>query len=141
MGLGVDGAASNEATSLLEEARHALLFARARGGPLALGVRDALELATIGSARLLGWEDRIGSLEAGKAADVALWRMDTLPHAGIADPVAGLVLGSRPPLELLLVDGKPVVERDALVSVDERQLAAEATSAARRLLERQAVDV
>ncbi len=137
VGLGVDGAASNEATSLIEEARHALLFARARGGPEALGVRDALELATIGGARVLGWEDQIGSLEAGKLADLALWRMDTLAHAGIADPVAGLMLGDRPPLELLLVGGRPVVERDRLSTVDEETLAVDATRAATRILARQ----
>ena len=138
VGLGVDGAASNEATSLVEEARHALLFARAKGGPEALGVRDALALATIGGARVLGWDDQVGSLEAGKQADIALWRLDTLSHAGIADPVAGIVLGDRPPLELLLVSGRPVVERDRLVTADEAALAAAATAASRTLLERAA---
>jgi cytosine/adenosine deaminase-related metal-dependent hydrolase len=136
VGLGVDGAASNEASSLLEEARHALLFARARGGPQALGVRDALELATIGGARVLGWDDQIGSIEVGKLADLALWRVDTLPHAGLADPVAGLVLGSPPPLELLLVAGAPVVERDRLVNADEEQLARSAVAANTTLLRR-----
>jgi cytosine/adenosine deaminase-related metal-dependent hydrolase len=136
VGLGVDGAASNEASSLLEEARHALLFARARGGPQALGVRDALELATIGGARVLGWDDQIGSIEVGKLADLALWRVDTLPHAGLADPVAGLVLGSPPPLELLLVGGSPVVERDRLVNADEEQLARSAVAANTTLLRR-----
>jgi cytosine/adenosine deaminase-related metal-dependent hydrolase len=136
VGLGVDGAASNEASSLLEEARHALLFARARGGPQALGVRDALELATIGGARVLGWDDQIGSIEVGKLADLALWRVDTLPHAGLADPVAGLVLGSPPPLELLLVGGSPVVEHDRLVNADEEQLARSAVAANTTLLRR-----
>jgi cytosine/adenosine deaminase-related metal-dependent hydrolase len=134
VGLGVDGAASNEATSIVEEARHALLFARARGGPLALGVRDALELATIGGARVLGWDDQVGSLEPGKQADVALWRLDTLPHAGLADPVAGLVLGDRPPLALLLVGGEPVVEDDRLVTADEQELLEAGVRATRRLL-------
>ena len=60
-------------------------------------------------ARALGREAEIGSLEPGKLADVALWRLDTLPHADIADPVAALVLGAPPPLELLLVQGRPVV--------------------------------
>jgi cytosine/adenosine deaminase-related metal-dependent hydrolase len=111
VGLGVDGAASNEASNLLEEVRHALLFARARRGPQELAVRDALELATTGGAAVLGRSDEIGSIEAGKLADVALWRIDTLAHAGIDDPVAALVLGSPPPLELLLVDGRLVVGR------------------------------
>ena len=136
VGLGVDGAASNEASSLVEEARHALLFARARGGPEALGVRDALELATIGGARVLGWDDQIGSLKVGKLADLALWRLDGLAHAGIVDPVAALVLGSQPPLELLLVGGALVVERDRLVTADEGSLAAQAVSAGERLLAR-----
>lgn len=136
VGLGVDGAASNEASSLVEEARHALLFARARGGPEALGVRDALELATLGGARVLGWDDQIGSLEVGKQADVAVWRLDRLGHAGIVDPVAALVLGSQPPLELLLVGGRSVVERDRLVTADEQSLAAQAVSAGERLLAR-----
>src|SRR5258708_21455976 len=72
VGLGVDGAASNEACSLIEEARHALLFARARGGPQALTVRDALEMATLDGAAVLGRSGDIGSLEPGKLADLAL---------------------------------------------------------------------
>jgi len=138
VGLGVDGAASNEAGSLIEEARHALLFARARGGPVALTVRDALEMATLGGARVLGRDDEIGSVEPGKLADLALWRLDTLAHAGIEDPVAALLLGSAPPLELLLVGGRPVVERDRLVTVDEDTLARDAETAARTLLARAA---
>lgn len=61
-----------------------------------LAVRDALELATIGGARLLGWDDQIGSLQPGKHGDVAVWRVDGLAHADIADPVAALVLGLCP---------------------------------------------
>ncbi|HVD29519.1 MAG TPA: 8-oxoguanine deaminase [Mycobacteriales bacterium] len=136
VGLGVDGAASNEAGSLLEELRHAALFARARGGPTALSVREALRLATYGGAQVLGREAEIGSIEVGKLADLALWRVDTLPHAGIADPVAALALASPPPLELLLVDGRPVVEHDRLVTVDEDELARDAAAASRRLLAR-----
>ena len=138
VGLGVDGAASNEAGSLIEVARHAVLFARARGGPDALTVRDALEMATIGGARVLGRDDEIGSVEPGKLADLALWRLDTLAHAGIEDPVTALLLGSAPPLELLLVGGRPVVERDRVVTVDEDTLARDAETAARTLLARAA---
>ncbi|GAA0930933.1 8-oxoguanine deaminase [Kribbella koreensis] len=134
VGLGVDGAASNEAGSLLEELRHALLFARARGGPQALDVRTALELATLDGARILGRSDEIGSLEVGKLADLAVWRLDTLAHAGIDDPVAALVLGAPPPLELLLVNGRPVVEHDTVVTVDEPILAEQVARTQRTLL-------
>jgi cytosine/adenosine deaminase-related metal-dependent hydrolase len=89
----------------------------------------------MGGARALGREAEIGSLEPGKLADVALWRLDTL-HAGIADPVAALVLGAPPPLELLLVQGRPVVERGRVVTIDEDRAAADAAAASRRLLAR-----
>ncbi|HEX9031728.1 MAG TPA: 8-oxoguanine deaminase [Streptosporangiaceae bacterium] len=133
VGLGVDGAASNEESSLLGEVRQAVLMARAAGGPKALTVRQSLELATLGGARLLGRADEIGSLEAGKLADIALWRMDGLASANVADPVAALVLGARPPLELLIVNGEIVVERDQVVTVDEHYAAAAATRAAAKL--------
>ena len=133
VGLGVDGSSSNESGSLLAEVREATLVARAAGGPRALSVRQALELATLGGARLLGREAEIGSLEVGKLADVALWRLDTLPHAGIADPVAALVLGSPAPLELLLVNGRPVVEHDTVVTVDEAEVGQAAARAAAKL--------
>jgi cytosine/adenosine deaminase-related metal-dependent hydrolase len=139
VGLGVDGAASNEASSMLEEVRHALLFARARGGPRALTVRDALDMATLGGARVLGRQHELGSLEPGRLADIALWRIDTLPHIDIADPVAALVLGSPPPLELLLVNGRPVVERDRLVNVDEDSVASEVRQASTDLMTRAGV--
>jgi len=129
VGLGVDGAASNEASSLLGEVRAAVLFARAAGGPRAMTAAQALELATLGGSRLLGREAEIGSLEPGKLADIALWRLDTLPHAGIADPVAALVLGPPPPLDLLLVNGEVVVEHDRVVTVDEERAAAAARRA------------
>jgi cytosine/adenosine deaminase-related metal-dependent hydrolase len=134
VGLGVDGAASNESGSLQAELRQAALLARAAGGPQAMSVRQSLEMATLGGARLLGREAELGSLEPGKLADLALWRLDTLPHAGTADPVAALVLGSRPPLELLLINGKPVVEHDAVVTIDEGQAAAAASRASAQLL-------
>ena len=136
VGLGVDGAASSEESSLIGEVRLAALIARSAGGPRAMTVRQALELGTMGGARLLGRDQEIGSLEAGKLADIALWRLDTLPHAGIADPVAALVLGARPPLELLLVNGETIVERDQLVTVDEREITAQARHASAVLTDR-----
>ncbi len=136
VGLGVDGSASNEESSMAAELHAALLVARLRGGPAALTARQALAAGTIGGARCLGRAHEIGSLEPGKAADIALWRIDDLPHAGIEDPVAALVLGSRPPLRMLLVNGSPVVEDDSLLTADEPTLATAAAKAGRRLLER-----
>jgi cytosine/adenosine deaminase-related metal-dependent hydrolase len=133
VGLGVDGAASNETGQLAPELRQALLVARLRGGPAALTARQALALGTIGGARCLGRSADLGSLEIGKLADLALWRLDGLGHAGIADPVAALVFGPPPPLDLLLVGGRPVVERGQLLTADVAQVARAAAAASRRL--------
>jgi len=136
VGLGVDGSASNEESSLVTELHAAVMVARLRGGPGAMTARDALALGTIGGARVLGRADEIGSLEAGKLADIALWRVDGLGHAGCEDPVAALVLGSRPPLARLLVGGATVVRDDVLLTTAERALARRAAVATRTLLER-----
>ncbi|RYU09455.1 8-oxoguanine deaminase [Nocardioides iriomotensis] len=136
VGLGVDGSASNEESSLATELHAAVMVARLREGPAAMTARDALALGTIGGARVLGRADEIGSIEAGKLADLALWRVDGLGHAGCEDPVAALVLGSRPPLALLLVGGDAVVADDVLLTADEDALAGRAAAATRRLLAR-----
>src|SRR6185503_3758165 len=95
VGLGVDGAASNEAGELSGELRQALLWARLAGGPAALTCAEALKLGTLHGARCLGRDDELGTLEAGKLADVVLWRLDDLDHSGIHDPVASLVFSGR----------------------------------------------
>ncbi|GAB3477682.1 8-oxoguanine deaminase [Amycolatopsis cihanbeyliensis] len=135
VGLGVDGAASNESGGLGEELHQALLQARQRGGPRALAVREALHLGTMGGARCLGREHELGSLEPGKLADLTVWRLDGLAHAGIEDPVAALVLGATPPVELLLVGGETVVDRGELRTADEPALAAELRAASAKLTE------
>jgi cytosine/adenosine deaminase-related metal-dependent hydrolase len=135
VGLGVDGAASNEAGALNLELREALFYARLAGGPAALTARAALALATIEGARCLGRDDELGSLEVGKLADVALWRLDGIDHAGIDDPVAALVLGAPRAAELLLVGGRAIVEGGELRTADEAQVAADIARQSRRLLE------
>jgi cytosine/adenosine deaminase-related metal-dependent hydrolase len=136
VGLGVDGAASNEAGELGMEMREAMIFARLAGGPAVLTARETLELATIHGARCLGRETEIGSLEAGKLADVALWRVDDLVHAGISDPVAALVFGPAPRVELLLVGGRLLVQGAELRTADEGEIAREIAVASRRLAEK-----
>jgi cytosine/adenosine deaminase-related metal-dependent hydrolase len=133
VGLGVDGAASNEAGELAGELREALLLARLAGGPQALTARESLALGTIHGARCLGRDAEIGSLEPGKLADIAVWRIDGVDHAGIADPVAALVLGARPLVELLLVGGRPVVEDGELRTGDTVEIARDLAAASARL--------
>ncbi|GAA3744587.1 cytosine/adenosine deaminase-related metal-dependent hydrolase [Spinactinospora alkalitolerans] len=133
VGLGVDGPASSELTSLSGEMRQALLMARARKGPQALTARRALEMATLGGARCLGREEELGSLEVGRLADIALWRVDGYGHDVIDDPVVSLVFGPAAPLERLLVGGATVVERGELRTVP-ADAAARAGRAAHRTL-------
>ncbi len=136
VGLGVDGAASNEAGELGGELRQALLVARLRHGPQALTARQSLELGTMHGARCLGRESEIGSLEPGKVADVALWRIDDVDHNGIADPVAALVMGPRPLVDTLIVGGRIVVEGGELRTGDERAIARDLGVQSKRLIAR-----
>ncbi len=133
VGLGVDGAAANDNGGLAAEMRQSLLAARARQGATALSARQALAIATIGSARCLGRQDEIGSLEVGKQADVALWRLDDLGHTAEPDPVWALVCGPPARLELLTVAGRPVVEAGQLRTADPVALDRDVRAAARAL--------
>jgi cytosine/adenosine deaminase-related metal-dependent hydrolase len=136
VGLGVDGAASNEAGELNLELKAALHAARLRGGPAALTARDALSLATMGGAKCLGRADHIGSLEVGKLADIALWNLDDLGYAGISDPVAALVLGPPRMVHTLVVNGRIVVDDGHVLTSDEVDAARGLEKASVRLAER-----
>ncbi|MEU1497966.1 8-oxoguanine deaminase [Streptomyces sp. NPDC005732] len=134
VGLGVDGTASNESGELHTELRNALLVNRLGAHrETALNARQALRLGTFGGAQVLGRAAEIGSLEPGKLADLVLWRLDTLSHASIADPVAALVLGAAAPVTLSLVGGLPVVENGRLLNVDEDAVARSTRAEAQRL--------
>jgi cytosine/adenosine deaminase-related metal-dependent hydrolase len=122
VGLGADGSASNERSDLLLEVKQALLVARGRDGPAALSARDALRLGTRGGAAVLRRDD-LGSLEAGKCADFAVWGTDGLELAGAADPVSGLVLSGPHRVDRLVVGGEEVVRDGALVRADEDEIA------------------
>ncbi|GII76108.1 8-oxoguanine deaminase [Sphaerisporangium rufum] len=138
VGLGVDGSASSELTTLSGEMRQALLFQRARLGPAALTARQALEMATMGGARCLGRAGEIGSLEPGKLADVVLWRVDGFA-AAVADPLCALVFGPAPPVSHVIVGGRTLVADGELRTVPQ-DAAARAGAAARDRLLRLAAD-
>jgi cytosine/adenosine deaminase-related metal-dependent hydrolase len=132
VGLGVDGSASNERSDLLFEVKQALLVARARSGPEAMTVREALRHGTRGGAAVLGRDD-IGSLEPGKRADLAVWRTDGLELGGAADPVGGLVLSAPHRVDRLYVGGEEVVRDGRLVHADEEEIARHHRAQAGRL--------
>ena len=136
VGLGVDGCASNEDGRLGSEIRQALLVGRLRYGADAITGREVLGVATMGGARVLGPQHEIGSIEVGKLADLALWKIDGVEHAGIADPVAALTLSTLPPLALLLVHGEPVVTDGRLVRAEEEQIVTEVERACAELVRR-----
>lgn len=114
VGLGTDSVASNDRMDILSEARQATLFTALRAGvPDVLPAAQALAMATSGGARALGLADRIGTLEAGKDADLAVFPMSD-PDAGtIDDPAVTLVhvLAGRAQASMVTVAGKVLVER------------------------------
>ena len=117
VGLGVDGSASNDAGNLVAEARQALLLQRVARGADAMSAREALEIATLGGARVLGRSD-CGALEPGKRADLAIWDVSGIEGAGSWDPVASLVLCGLTRVRDLYVEGRAVVREGQMVTID-----------------------
>jgi len=133
VGLGVDGSASNDAGNMLAEVRQAMLVSRAGGDVRAMSAREALRVATRGSAACLGRED-IGSIEPGRRADVALFTVEGLSWAGAeADPVAAVVHSSPAGVRDLLVEGRVVVRSQHLVTADEEAIAGEGRRLGQRI--------
>lgn len=119
VGLGVDGSASNDVGHLLSEARQAMLLQRVALGADAMAAREALEIATLGGARVLGRDD-IGQIIPGKRADLALWDVSGLATAGAWDPVAALVLCGPHMARHLFVEGRQIVRDGILMTTDTR---------------------
>jgi len=134
VGLGVDGSASNDSSHLLAEARMALLLQRVsgslpplypppmggeeRGEPAGLSAEEALWLATVGGARVLGRDD-VGQLAPGKAADFIGFHLNRLDYAGaLHDPLAALVFCNPRGVDLSVINGRVVVEDGRLLTVD-----------------------
>lgn len=115
--LGVDGSASNDAGNLIAEARQAMLLQRVQNGADAMSAREALEIATLGGAQVLGRHD-CGSLAPGKRADIAVWDVSGLEAAGAWDPVAALLLAGPSRVKHLFVEGRQVVRDGRLTTID-----------------------
>ncbi|HMR29792.1 MAG TPA: 8-oxoguanine deaminase [Geminicoccaceae bacterium] len=118
VGLGVDGSASNDGGHMLNEARQALLLQRVGFGPAALSARDALEMATLCGARVLGRDD-IGALAPGMAADLVAFDLGGIGFAGgLHDPVAALVFCASASVSLSVINGRVVVRDGRLATID-----------------------
>ena len=109
VGLGVDGSASNDSSHMLAEARQALLLNRLAHGAAAIKAREALHMATMGGAECLGRDD-LGSLAAGKRADIALFDLRDVGYSGAENVAAALVLCAPTRVDTLIVEGRVVVE-------------------------------
>ena len=139
LGIGVDGSASNDGNHLIGEARQAMLLARLAAAPSLEGgelltARQALRVATRGSARMLGRDD-VGSLEVGKCADFVAVNLNRLEYAGAwHDPVAGLLFASPTRVDLNYVHGRAVVKDAELVGVEMPALLERHNAAAARLI-------
>ena len=133
--LGVDGSASNDSSHLLAEARQALLLQRVMGNPAALTAREALELATLGGAAVLGRDD-IGSLAPNMAADIIAFDLNALGYAGgaVHDPVAALVFCHPQNVDFSMVNGRLLVKDGQPVHIDLPMLVEEHNRAARKLV-------
>ena len=120
VGIGSDSVASNNRMDILDEARLSVLVHRAATRRHdAFGAHDALQLATIGGARALGLDSRVGSLEVGKDADLAAFRVDIPRTVPIGDPYSAAIfaLPGRS-AELVTVRGRVLVEGGHAVSAD-----------------------
>ena len=124
MGLGVDGSASNDSSNLMQEVRQALLLGRLRYGAEPVTHLSVLQLATRGSADLLG-RPELGELRTGAAADVALFDLDEPRFSGHGDALAALVLCGASRVSDLMIAGVWRVRSGELQGVDLGALARE----------------
>ncbi|MEL6295592.1 MAG: 8-oxoguanine deaminase [Pseudomonadota bacterium] len=118
VGLGVDGSASNDAGSLVAEARQAMLLQRVAQGAVAMSPREALWIATRGGAQVLGHDD-VGQIAPGKRADLAIWDVSGIESAGSWDPAALLLAGPKTVRDLF-VEGRQIVRDGHITTIDLR---------------------
>jgi 5-methylthioadenosine/S-adenosylhomocysteine deaminase len=124
IGIGTDGAASNNRLDVLTEMRNAALLAKVTSGDAAtVNALEALEMATLEGARALGLERQIGSIVAGKSADLAAVELSALETLPCFDPASHLVYAAgREHVTHVWVEGRPVLAERRLQGVDEEDL-------------------
>ena len=114
----MDGSASNDSGHMLAELRQAMLLQRVGFGPEAMTARAALEIATLGGARILNRDD-IGALRPGMAADVVMFDLNQIAYAGaMHDPVAALVFCTPSQVSCSIINGRVVVRNGLLISLE-----------------------
>ena len=134
VGLGVDGSASNDGAHLLGEARQAMLLQRVLGNPAALTAQEALELATLGGAAVLGRDD-IGALAPGMAADFIGLNLNRLAFSGaLHDPLAAVLFCAPQLVDISVINGRVRVQEGQIVGLDAADLVARHSAASRRLV-------
>ncbi|WP_417781342.1 TRZ/ATZ family hydrolase [Stutzerimonas xanthomarina] len=135
VGIGTDGAASNNDLDLLGETRTAALIAKAvSGSATALNAHRALRMATLNGARALGLDDHTGSLEVGKFADLVAFDLSRLAQQPVYDPVSQLIYScSRDCVRHVWVAGKHLLDDRQLTRMDEERLIASAQEWGRKI--------
>ncbi|MBI3264438.1 MAG: amidohydrolase, partial [Acidobacteria bacterium] len=135
VGLGTDGATSNNDLDMFEAMRQAaFLHKHATGDPRVVGAPVALEMATIGGARALGMDRQIGSLEAGKRADLIVVSMASARQTPMYDPVSHLVYATRgDDVTTTVVNGRVVMRDRKVLSLNEPDVLAAARAFARKV--------
>jgi 5-methylthioadenosine/S-adenosylhomocysteine deaminase len=129
VGLGTDGAASNNRLDIFTEMRLAALLAKGTSGDAtSVPANAVLEMATINAARALGLADRIGSLTPGKSADMTAVDLTSSELAPCFDPLSHLVYAAgREHVSHVWVGGELLVESGRLTRLDRRELTVKAT--------------
>jgi 5-methylthioadenosine/S-adenosylhomocysteine deaminase len=135
VGLGTDGAASNNDLDMFEAMRVAALLHKLQSNdPRAIPAPVALEMATIGGARALGLGDRLGSLEAGKRADLIVVSMSSARQTPMYDAVSHLVYATRgDDVRTTIVNGRVLMRDRKVLTLDERAVLADARRAAEQV--------
>ena len=132
VGLGVDGSASNDGSNMMQEVRQALYLQRLKYGA-DVSHFDAFRWATEGSAKMLGRDD-IGSLEVGKQADIACFKLDAMRFSGSHDPLAALLLCGAHQADAVMVQGQWRVRDGSIMDLDIKALISRHQQSAKRLV-------